>query len=187
VAAVGLVVVTVLAGCGGDEPGAGATASVTPTATPTATPTPTADIPVIPEPVLPDEAKEHTPAGAAAFTRFAIEVVNRAYVTGDTEQLLSISTEDCDACARVATSIRETFTGGDRYVGGQLSIVELTARPFEKGVIPTVITVLDESALSRVAADGTVVEEFDAVDDETIYWDLAWSGNWSLRDVRQPE
>jgi hypothetical protein len=188
VAAVGLVVVTVLAGCGGDEPGAGATATVAPTATPTATPTPTADIPVVPVPVLPEEAKEYTSDGAIAFVHYAVEVINRAYVTGDTQSLLAIGTDDCPTCRRTAEDIDTVFASGNVVRGGAVTLEQTDWVALGENVIPTVPSVVAIAEMTEVAPDGRIVTTIPAESDLTMLWDLVWEDErWLLADVRGPE
>jgi hypothetical protein len=180
-----LVTATVLVGCGGDEPGAGATATVSPTATPTPTPTPTVDVPVIPEPVLPDEAKARTPEGATAFVRYAVDVINRAYLTGDTASIWAIANPECTVCELGTSDIDEAYARGNRIEGGQISIESTDWVDMGPNVRPTVPTVIDISELQEVTPAGQVVASAEADENLAALWDLEWDqGRWLLANMR---
>jgi hypothetical protein len=97
-----------LSSCGG-EPKAdpSPTRSVT---TPVST-TPTA-------PVMPDAAKANTKAGAIAFVRHYVDLVNYAQQTGDVSTLASVESDACESCAKVRRSIAEIYTAGGAIQGG---------------------------------------------------------------------
>jgi hypothetical protein len=173
-----------ISGCGGqDDPGAGGTATIS--ASPTATPTPTMQIPDVPEPVLPDEANEYTSDGAIAFVHYAVEVVNRAYVTGDTQSLLAIGTKDCPPCRRAADDIGAVFERGNVYRGGQVTLVRTDWVALGENVTPTVPSVANISELTEVTPAGAVIETFPAESKVTLLWDLRWDSNrWLLDDLR---
>ena len=72
------------------------------------TPKPTATAPT-----LPPEAKAKPPEGAAAFVSHYIDTFNYAAKTGDTTQLLRLSSE-CDVCSNYAQEFERIYKRGDQ-------------------------------------------------------------------------
>ena len=98
-----------LAGCGGDPK---ADPSPTPSESPVSTtPSPTA-------PTMPAAAAENSKAGAIAFVRYYIELINHAQATGDVEALAKVEGSNCESCANVRTSIGKIYGAGGSITGG---------------------------------------------------------------------
>src|SRR6188472_1118800 len=77
-----------LAGCGGSpEP------KPPPKTEPSTSPSPSAT-----PPVMPAAAKEKTKAGAIAFVRHYIGLINYTQATGSTAELAQSETSDCNTC-----------------------------------------------------------------------------------------
>jgi hypothetical protein len=73
------------------------------------------------EPVMPALAKQHSTAGAKAFIRHYIAVINYAFARTDPSPLLRISASDCASCKQlIAISARLERNGGEQ-VGGEWS------------------------------------------------------------------
>jgi len=100
-----------------------------PTGTASATasrPAPTATLPA-----MPDQAKEDTNSGAAAFVHYWVDVLNYAVATGDIDELSRISSPDCEGCQEYISAIREMYDRGGYHVGGEWSVenVEVATTP----------------------------------------------------------
>jgi hypothetical protein len=169
-----------VAGCSGSDDGVAASGS--PSSTPTATPTPTVEIPEVPVPERP--ADEHTSDGAVAFTKYAVEVINRAYLTGDTASMRAIATPDCGTCDRAAADIDGVYDEGQRFDGGQMTVVRAGGVAIAENVNPTTPTVMDITELWVIRADGSKKSTAPADVGVEILWDLAWNGSWRLAEVR---
>lgn len=175
--------VLVVAGCSDGDDGAAPSGTVSPS--PTSTPTPTAEVPDIPMPELPAAAEQHTPEGSAAFVTHLVTVINRAYLTGDTASIAALGTPDCPTCLRAKQDIDAVYARGNVYRGGQITLVRATGAAVEAGVIPTVPSAVNISALDEVTPAGDVVESFQARADIEMLWDLVWRDDkWLLEDVR---
>jgi hypothetical protein len=101
-----------LAGCGGD-----------PKADPSPSPTPsspaTSPVSTTPStPVLPEEAKADTKAGAIAFVKYYVELINHAQATGDVSPLRSVEGTRCESCRKVRGSITQIYANGGSIEGG---------------------------------------------------------------------
>jgi hypothetical protein len=100
----------VVAGCGGDP-------KVDPSPTPSspvASPVSTTPAP----PVMPAEAKTDTKAGAIAFVKYYIELINHAQATGDVEPLRPVEGSGCESCQKVRRSIAQIYASGGSIKGG---------------------------------------------------------------------
>lgn len=117
-----------VAGCTGDDPGAGPSpspsASVSTSVPPT--PEPTA-APVVP--VLPAAAKEPTEAGARAFIAYYWALINYAQVTGDVKGLEGVSGPNCDGCRGGINAIEEVYRAGGHASGGEYSAIVERLKP----------------------------------------------------------
>ena len=85
---VAVVLALAVAGCGGDPK---ADPSPTPSTSPVST-SPSA-------PGMPQAAKENTKAGAIAFARHLVVLVNYSQSTGDVSSLAAVAGEACESCA----------------------------------------------------------------------------------------
>jgi hypothetical protein len=85
------------------------------------------------EPALPTRAQSETPAGAEAFVRYFIEVLNYAQKTGDTARLRQVSTSRCAACEGYVEAIERAYSTGGRVKGGALTVGGLRELPKDYG------------------------------------------------------
>lgn len=165
-------------GSDGDVAAPSASVSVSPTVS-----APTAEIPVVPVPKRPPD--EHTSDGAIAFAKYAIDVVNRMYLTGDTASLMAISTPDCPTCLRAKKDVDAVLARGNVYRGGEITLVEAGYVVIADDVIPTVPATVDSAALEEVTPSGVVVKTWPAEKGQQELWDLKWEdGRWLFADLR---
>lgn len=113
-----LALVFALAGCGGD-----------PVADPSPTPsTPVSTAPTVsPAPTMPAEALANTKAGAVAFVRHYIDLLNFAQVTGRTDELAKLEDPNCVSCTKVSTYLSQIYAGGGAVQGGRWVIQHISA------------------------------------------------------------
>ena len=74
---------------------------------------------------VPDEARTKDAAGAEAFPRYWIDLLNRQRAIPDGQPIRDLGPE-CRDCLRIAKNYDEAAAAGHRYVGGELSLNELT-------------------------------------------------------------
>jgi hypothetical protein len=110
-----LIGLSLLAGCGASGK---AEAPVRPTRSVTVTPSAT---------VEPD-----TKAGALAFVRRYVEMLNRAQATGDVSELRRLSSSSCVTCGRVARSLASLYSTGGHLEGGTWTGLKWLALPREQ-------------------------------------------------------
>jgi hypothetical protein len=108
---VGVALLLALAGCGGD-PKADPSPSQSVTTPASTTPSP---------PVMPEAAKANTKAGAVAFVKYYIELINHAQATGDTQPLKDVEDPGCTSCTRARGALDKIYEAGGSISGGALS------------------------------------------------------------------
>jgi hypothetical protein len=110
----------VLAGCGGDPKAEPSPSPSTPTVS--TSPSPTA-------PVMPAAAAENTKAGAIAFVRYYIELINHAQATGDVGPLEAAESSDCRSCQRASKAVTDIYLSGGHIEGGRWEGTVRSASP----------------------------------------------------------
>lgn len=102
--------------------GCGATTTADPPASPPpASPTATAPTP----PSLPPGASKHTKAGAIAFVRHYISLINYAQATGRTQPLARVAAHSCSSCRGIEASIDAIYRNGGTFRGGLTKVVRV--------------------------------------------------------------
>jgi len=117
---VGAALVLLVAGCGGDpkaDPSPSTSSAPSASSTPTATP-----------PALPDAAKANTKAGAIAFVRHYIDLVNYAQATGDVDALSTVEDPNCKSCTKGREYLSRIYGSGGHIVGGTWSVRHVSAK-----------------------------------------------------------
>jgi len=116
-----------LSGCGGDSPEPKPLPKES-KSSPSSSPTPT-------PPVMPAVAKKKTKAGAVAFARHYVHLINHAQATGDTGPLASVETADCSTCLRNRKAIQNFYATGATVEGGDwvISSTSTIANPATGG------------------------------------------------------
>ena len=107
-----------------------ASPSPLPTTSPTTEPTTDPTQPV--EPTLPAAAKASTRAGAEAFVRYYIQLVNYAGRTGDTAEMKRRAA-GCTSCTNLAGAFQETYAQGGEYTTQGWQIQSQFTTPDSRG------------------------------------------------------
>lgn len=187
-----------VAGCDGSTPSADPTPTQPPAAPSTAltaSPAPTPPSTAAPSPAsfdfdasvppqrpagLQGPASESTVADAA---RYFISLFPYIFATGDLESWESISGEDCEWCADIAQIVRTDVGAGKRREGGRMDFVDVQAF-HDAGDRYYAVVRLKEQPSRVLAADSTVVERTDFVQDAKLEVGLRWTGDaWSVFSV----
>lgn len=126
-----------LAGCGAGSDDVAASSSGAVSADPSAgTPTTTAPTPGttpadyvpaslegpaqnVPEPVMPELAKEESRDGAQAFLDYWSDAMWYAYQTGDTSYAREIISPACEVCVEELDEVEQAYKGGQWLTGGR--------------------------------------------------------------------
>jgi len=105
---------------------------------------------------VPMEARQHTPTGALAFTRYYIELMNRQAATLDSQPLRDLSRK-CETCEDLAQSYEETKAAGHHFRGGEITVVSMGGGLVHEGTSQTSF-LLAESPTTIVDSSGAPVE-----------------------------
>jgi hypothetical protein len=106
---------------------------------------------------VPDEARTKDAAGAEAFFRYYIELINRQQQVPAGQPIRDLGPE-CQGCLRVARLYDETAQAGNHYAGGGLTLTEVTP-PRLDGDGAEMSFSIRQDAVQRVDASGTPVED----------------------------
>ncbi|WP_222592952.1 DUF6318 family protein, partial [Cellulomonas persica] len=171
------------------KPGSAASVSPTPSAesspTPTASATPALfDFDASVAPSRPDglsgPPSEETVGEAA---RYFVALFPYIFATGDLAQWESVSGSDCEWCGDIADVVRKDVAAGKRREGGRMDIQDLQVFHDRDEMYYAVVR-LKEQPSRVLAADGSVVETTDFVQDAKLEVGLGWTGEtWSVTSV----
>jgi hypothetical protein len=123
---------------------------------------------------MPDGARTQDAAGAQAFVRYYIDLINRTSDVMDAEPLREFS-DGCEDCERIADNVEEDAAAGVTYEGGAI-IISAIGEPLLEGDTAELALRVNQAALTVLDSTGTPAEGGSAV-----YEDL--SGGASLRWV----
>ncbi|MGY1763162.1 DUF6318 family protein [Geodermatophilus sp. SYSU D00779] len=123
-----------------------------------ATPSASQSLPPLgpPDLPMPAEARTQDAAGAEAFVRYYIDLINRTSTVMDAASLREFS-DGCLDCDRIAADTEEDASAGHRYKGGQLAIMWLEVfKPTDEAEVAFTV---DQAALQVIDQTGTAVPE----------------------------
>ena len=134
---------------------------------------------------MPAEARTQDAAGAEAFVRYYIDLINRTSTVMDAAPLREFS-NGCADCARIAGDYENDATAGYRYRGGKLTVTWIEA--FEPGETVEVGMLVDQAALTVVDSGGGPIPDltFAAKSDLQSGATVSWNGkrqSWSVRSL----
>lgn len=72
----------------------------------------------VPKPVMPEEAKQETEAGAQAFLDYRTDAVWYAFQTGDTSLVRAVTSNTCERCLDQFNRIDNIYSNDDWIAGG---------------------------------------------------------------------
>jgi hypothetical protein len=124
---------------------------------------------------MPAEARTQDAAGAEAFVRYYIELINRTSDVMDAEPLREFS-DSCEDCDRIATSTEEDAANGFDYEDGLLTITSM-GEPRIDGDVAEVAFLADQAPLQVLDSTGTVNADMssDAFENVSCGAALAWN------------
>jgi hypothetical protein len=103
---------------------------------------------------MPDEARTQDAAGAEAFVRYYIDLINRTSTVMDAKPLRDLS-DGCRDCDRLATNVEEDAAAGFHYEDGDLNIRSAGSATVD-GHQARMAFVADQGPLNVIASDGSV-------------------------------
>ncbi len=147
----GVLLGCLLVGCSAEQEASGSlpSSSAAPTTEQELPPLGPEDLP------MPDEARTRDAAGAEAFVRYYIDLINRTSETLDPAPLRELS-DGCVDCNRIAADAEADAAAGYSYVGGALTVTYIQAGT-PNGTVE-VSLVVDQAELQIVNEEGIPVE-----------------------------
>ncbi|TFV47796.1 DUF6318 family protein [Blastococcus sp. TF02A_35] len=125
---------------------------------PTAAPETTESLPPVgpAEFPVPDEARTKDAAGAEAFLKYWIDLINRQRSIPDGAPLRDLGPE-CQNCQRIAQNYDEAAAAGTRYQGGAVSIDD-AAKPTLADSEVTISFLASQAAVQRLDSSGAPID-----------------------------
>jgi hypothetical protein len=136
------------------------------------------------EPTMPTVASDDSEAGAEAFVRYWIEMVNYAQRTGDTSGFEELNDIRCAGCRGMVDAIDSAYSAGGHIEGGTLRAGRLRGLPVDFGAEWAGFARARTSAQTVMHGDGTKESHGGAPFD--LYTYLDWDDGWSMRWLRTP-
>lgn len=139
----------------------------------------------IAKPVMPAEAKAHTPAGAAAFARYYFEVMNYAWQKPAAGALLSMSLPSCKSCASIEAVAAEMVAEGYRFDRAPFEIASSDPGFTSDSGEQTVTVTGQQTAAREVSSSGTSTAT--AVKKVIRQVALRYDNGWKVAAIRTME
>ncbi|WP_448610155.1 DUF6318 family protein [Geodermatophilus sp. URMC 60] len=105
---------------------------------------------------MPAEARTQDAAGAEAFVRYYIDLINRTSTVMDAAPLREFS-DGCAECDRIATDTENDAAAGYHYEGGEITVDWIEA--LEPQAEAKIAFFVDQAALRVVDASGSIVQD----------------------------
>jgi hypothetical protein len=105
---------------------------------------------------MPAEARTQDAAGAEAFVRYYIELINRTSDVMDAQPLRDLS-KGCRECDRIATHTETSARAGHHYQGGEITVNEVAPPLLKKNTAEMAIGV-DQARFIVADAGGAPVD-----------------------------
>lgn len=160
------------------SPSSTSAAQTTPTGAPTSAPT---DNPQPPE--LPARAEEKSPAGAKAFVKYYIDVLNNAWLIESSEAIRQSAGAGCKVCTQLAELVDAVSRRGGYQHGGQWRPVSTFAVPTQPDRKPIIITDIKIARGKWLRSSGGQPQLIEA-QSVTYDFQLAWEeSRWLLTGI----
>jgi hypothetical protein len=151
-----------------------------PSSTDIARSTATSSAPVMPE--MPATARQKTTAGAKAFVRYYIDVLNYSFSTPDPQPLRLVSAESCTACQPLLSICTRLAEKGGGQIGGAWDPISLVAGASDRQSQFLVARIRVSAGTSRGETDGPI-HQIEAKNIRVMF-QLTWQAkSWLLQDL----
>ena len=140
-------------------------------------------------PVLNEDAKQHTPAGALAFANYYFKSLDWSTATTDPYLLQQISSPLCQACARAINGLIALRDEGGHVRGGRISLVstKLVTGTFKVKSDLVVEVAVNENAVVLIRPSAAPTTSAPAVTRDNSLVFVSWlSGRWHVIEVGAP-
>ncbi|MFW3169908.1 DUF6318 family protein [Geodermatophilus sp. CPCC 206100] len=132
---------------------------------------------------MPDEARTQDAAGAEAFVRYYIDLINRTSTVMDAAPLREFS-DGCRDCDRIAIAVEQDAAAGYQYAGGSLNITAVGSPLMKEGAAELALRA-DQAPLVVKDASGAPIEDLETPEYLELSGGvaLAWDSNresWTM-------
>jgi hypothetical protein len=134
--------------------------------------------------VLPAVAREHSNAGAKAFVRYYIDVLNYSYEHLEPRLLVHLSPGTCVLCSASLELLRRLHRDGGEQRGGRLIASEILTGPFEPHGTHVYLARIHVSAGKSRSSRR---KPFKPIEEQTFMLEfdlLPVRAAWSIEDIR---
>jgi hypothetical protein len=104
---------------------------------------------------MPAEARTKDAAGAQAFVRYYVELINRTSTVMDAAPLREFS-DGCRECNRIASNTEEDASAGKDYQGGEITLTDV-GKPVTTELSTDLPITVDQAKLVVLDASGNAV------------------------------
>ncbi|GAA2123117.1 DUF6318 family protein [Kocuria atrinae] len=134
----------------------------------------------VPKPVMPEEAKQETEAGAQAFLDYRTDAQWYLMQTGDASLVRKVTSNSCEACERQFTQTEDVYSSG-HWVAGGLETYQVISDSFlksENGTYTVPVGVNNRGAKiienNDVAIEQKPIRSMDDLDVSLIFENGGW-------------
>jgi hypothetical protein len=122
---------------------------------------------------MPAAARTQDAAGAEAFVRYYIDLINRTSTVMDAAPLREFS-DGCADCNRISTATEEAAAAGQDYEGGEMTILQ-SGQPLIEGGTAQLALRVDQADFRVLDSSGSPTEGGSpAYSNEVFSTDLFW-------------
>jgi hypothetical protein len=105
---------------------------------------------------MPAEARTQDAAGAEAFVRYYIDLINRTSTVMDAAPLREFS-QGCEDCNRIATATEDAAAASQDYEGGDMTVLQI-GEPLIEGSSAQMALRVDQAPFRVLDASGLPTE-----------------------------
>ena len=134
-------------------------------------------------PGVPKPARQHTKAGAKAFARYYLTVINQTGVKPEPGRLEPLATRACKSCNNFAARVATLASKNQRYSRPIFKLGASQAIPSARMDTERVRTDISQQATDVIDAKGSAVKHIDA-QEASIRSDVRWtSDGWRVHKI----
>lgn len=134
-------------------------------------------------PGVPAAARKHTKAGAEAFARHYVDVINETGVHPKTGKLEPLATEGCKSCHNYAGNVSYLVKHDEHNAGPAAEVRRTSSRLAPPGMRAWVL--LNQLPVRVLDRSGNVVRTEQRVNDVALVFDLGWKPGegWRAKEI----
>ncbi|TWE10305.1 DUF6318 family protein [Rudaeicoccus suwonensis] len=124
-------------------------------------------------PGVPEAARQHTEAGAKAFAKHYVDLINETGLRPRTGVLEPLALDSCKTCANYEGNVASLQKDGERNSAPAASFHYAARLPFESGMV--IEAVVDQNAINVLNAKDVVVNKYPFEKNLGLVFYLSWT------------